>query len=98
MAEQVYMDIPAVKNISNTLKKVSNTLKTVAKTLEALANVLKTTAFIGFVGGAALLQVIETIKPYIQRMAQQTGELSKDVMDPVLAFERGDAQGATRFY
>jgi len=98
MAEQVYMDIPAVKNIANTLGKVSDTLKTVNKTLEALANILKTTAFVGLVGGAVVLRVIETVKPYIKRMADSCAELKKDVMESVTAFERGDAQGATRFY
>lgn len=98
MAELVYMDIPAVKNISNTLGKVSDTLKAVSKALEALANILKSTAFVGLVGGAAVLHVIETVKPYIKQMADKSAELKKDVMDSVLAFERGDAQGATRFF
>ncbi len=98
MAEQVYMDIPAVRNIANTLGQVSDTLKAVAKTLEALANILKSTAFVGLVGGAAVLHVIETVKPYIIRVAEKSAELKKDVLDSVAAFERGDAQGATRFY
>jgi len=98
MAEQVYMDIPAVKNIANTLGKVSQVLKGVSKTLEALANVLKTTAFVGLVGGGAVLAVIEMIKPYIKKMADKSAELKKDVTDSVNAFERGDIQGATRFY
>ncbi|PKO20905.1 MAG: hypothetical protein CVU38_17610 [Chloroflexi bacterium HGW-Chloroflexi-1] len=98
MAEQVYMDIPAVKNISTTFGTISDTLKTVAKTLEALANVLKTTAFVGMVGGAAIAHVIDTVKPYIQQMADKCAELKKDVLDSVLAYERGDAQGATRFF
>lgn len=98
MAEQVYLDVPAVKNIANTLGKVSDTLKTVAKTLEALANILKSTAFVGMVGGAALLHIIESVKPYIKQVADKSAELKKDVLESVQAFERGDAQGATRFY
>lgn len=98
MAEQVYMDIPAVRNIANTLGKVSDVLKTVSKTMEALANILKSTAFVGLVGGAAVIHVIETIKPYIKQMAEKSAELKKDVLESVAAFERGDAQGATRFY
>ena len=98
MANEVYMDIPAVKTISNTFGTISDTLKTVAKTLEALSNVLKTTAFVGMVGGAALAQIIDSTNPYIKQMANKCSEMKKDVMDSVLAFERGDAQGATRFY
>jgi hypothetical protein len=98
MAEQVYMDIPAVKNMANTLGQVSEVLKAVSKTLEALANILKSTAFIGLVGGAAVLAVIEMIKPFIKKMADKSAELKKDVTDSVNAFERGDQQGATKFY
>ena len=98
MAELVYMDIPAVKNISQQFGIIGDVLKTVAKTLEALSNILKTTAFIGLVGGMALAHIIDMVKPYIQQMADKCQELKKDVMDSVLAYERGDAQGATRFY
>jgi hypothetical protein len=98
MANEVYMDIPAVKNMANTLGKVADVLKAVAKTLEALANILKSTAFIGLVGGGAVLAVIEMIKPYIKKMADKAAELKKDVLESVMAYERGDAQGATRFY
>lgn len=96
--QEVFMDIPAVKNIANTLGKVSDVLKNVAKTLEALANILKSTAFIGLVGGTAVLAVIEMIKPHITKVAEKSAELKKDVLDSVTAYERGDAQGATRFY
>lgn len=98
MAEEVYMDIPAVRKIGNTLGNVSDVLKGVNKALEALANILKSTAFVGLVGGAAVLAVIEKVKPYIKKMADQSAELKKDVLDSVAAFERGDSQGATKFY
>jgi hypothetical protein len=94
----VYMDIPAVRNISKRFGTVSDVLKNVSKVLQALITTLKTTAFVGLVGGLALAHYMEMLKPFIDQMAQKCAELSKDVSASVDAYERGDAQGATRFY
>jgi biopolymer transport protein ExbB/TolQ len=94
----VYMDIPAVKGISKNFGNISDILKGVSKALEAISNALKATAFIGLVGGYAVVQFIEVIKPQIDEMVEKTAELSKDLAGSVAAYERGDAQGATKFY
>lgn len=94
----VFMDIPAVKGISKNLGTISDVLKGVSKALEAISNALKATAFIGLVGGLAVVQFIEVIKPQIDEMVEKTAELSKDVSASVAAYERGDTQGATKFY
>lgn len=94
----VYMDIPAVKGISKNFGNISDILKGVSKALEAISNALKATAFIGLVGGYAVVQFIEVIKPQIDEMVEKTAELSKDLAASVSAYERGDAQGATKFY
>jgi hypothetical protein len=50
------------------------------------------------VGGLALAQYIDSIKPHIQQMARKCQELFSDLNKSVDAYERGDALGATRFY
>jgi len=96
--DQVFMNIPEVRKIAKEFGQISNTLKQVCKTLEALCNVLKATAFVGMVGGLAVAHFIEMVKPYIQQIADKCAELMKDVNASVDAYERGDAQGATRFF
>lgn len=96
--DEVYMDVPAVRNMAKNFGTIGEVLNTVAKVLEALVLILKTTAFIGLVGGYAVAQFIDTIKPHIEKMAEKCEELSKDLGASVDAFERGDALGATRFY
>ncbi len=98
MAEEVYIDIPAVRDMSKSFDTIGDVLQGVAKALEALANILKATAFIGLVGGFAVLMVIEQVKPYIEEIAEKCAELSKDLTASVDAYERGDAMGATRFH
>lgn len=98
MADEVYMDIPAVREMSKSFDTISDVLNAVAKALEMLANVLKATAFIGLVGGFAVLMVIEQVKPYIEEMAEKCAELAKDLTASIDAYERGDLMGATRFY
>jgi hypothetical protein len=92
------MDIPAVRGIAKVCSDVGETLDTVNKTLETLVTVLKTTAFMGLVGGLAVAQFIDSIRPFIEQTAQKCLELNKDLTTSVDAFERGDQQGATRFY
>lgn len=94
----VYMDIPAVRDMSKKFDVISDVLNAVNKALEALANILKATAFVGLVGGFAVLHFIETIRPQIEKMAEKCAELSRDIAASVDAYERGDNQGATRFY
>jgi len=91
------MDIPVVRNIANQFGQIGEVLKTVAQALEMLGNILKSNAFTRIVG-AAVIAFIDFVKPYIKQMADKCAELKKDVIASVDAYERGDAQGATRFY
>lgn len=98
MANQVYMNVPKVRDIAKTFGTIGDVLKTVATVLETLATVLKATAFMGLVGGLAVAHFLDTVKPYIKQVADKCLELKKDLTVSVDAFERGDALGATRFY
>ena len=93
----VYMNIPEVKTMAKTLATVSEVLTNVARMMEVLSNTLKTAAFIGRVGGAAVIQFLDRTKPRIVKMAEKCAELSKDVNASVAAYEAGDAEGATKF-
>ncbi|MEZ4864325.1 MAG: type VII secretion target [Caldilineaceae bacterium] len=94
----VYMEVPAVRGMAKNFQTISDVLKAVSKALEAIANALKATAFIGLVGGYAVIHFIEVIKPQIDEMVEKTAELSKDLSAAADAYERGDALGATKFH
>jgi uncharacterized protein Yka (UPF0111/DUF47 family) len=96
--DEVYMNVPKVEEFAKTFDSISDVLKTVSKVLEALVNTLKATAFIGAVGGLAVIHFIETVKPYIDEMAEKCAELCKDLKTSIEAYQRGDATGATRFH
>ncbi len=96
--DEVYMDIPAVQNIARILGVVGGVLQDVNTVLEGLLTILRSTAFIGLVGGGALMAFIERVKPYIKEMADKCEELDRDVRVSVDAYQRGDQLGATRFY
>ena len=98
MADKVFMNVPAVRQIAKNFKQIGDTLENVVRVMEALVNILRGTAFVGLVGGLALAQFIESIKPQIQQMARKCQELFSDLNKSVDAYERGDALGATRFY
>jgi hypothetical protein len=96
--DEVYMDVPEVRKMAKTFDGISDLLKTISKVLEALLNTLKATAFIGAVGGYAVIHFIELVKPYIDEMAEKCAELCKDLNASIDAYQRGDALGATRFH
>ncbi len=98
MADEVYMEIPAVRSMAKTFGQIGEVLEAVAKVLEGLSMILKTTAFIGLVGGYALAAFIDFIRPHIEQMSKKCQELMQDLNKSVDAYERGDALGATRFY
>lgn len=92
------MDVPVVRDFAKKFQEISEALTRVVNVLNTLSNILKTTAFIGMVGGAAVQQFIDMIKPYIEQVAAKCAEVSKDVSVSVDAFERGDELGAARFH
>jgi hypothetical protein len=98
MAEEVYMDIPAVRGVARQFGLFSQTLTTVSRVLTALSNILKGTAFIGLVGGAAAIFIIDNLNRLIKHWAERCTWLSRELSNSVNAYERGDAQGATLFY
>lgn len=97
MANQVYMDIPAVRNVAQQFQTFHDVLTAVNQALQTLSTILKASSFIGFVG-AAIAAFIDMIRPYVKQIADKCGELSKDLKASVTAYENGDAQGATKFY
>ena len=97
-SQGVYMDTDAVRAIAKKFQELGELLENVSSKLEMLMNRLKMTAFMGLVGGYAVIAFIQTIKPQIDRMAQKCEELHGDLNQSVDAYERGDAEGATRFH
>ena len=97
-SQGVYMDTDAVRGMAKTFGTIGEVLNAVNKTLQTLSNVLKATAFIGLVGGYAVAQYIDTIRPQIEDIAEKCEELDGDLKASVDAYERGDELGSTRFH
>lgn len=97
MDDEVYMNVPEVRTMAKNFGAVGEVLSMVSKVLEALMLILKTTAFIGLVGGYAVANYIESIKPHIDRLAEKCEELMGDINASVDAYEAGDMQGANLF-
>ena len=96
--KDVYMDIPKVHDIAKTFHTFNEILTVVVKVLEGIINTLKATIFVGLVGGYAVIQYLEQIKPEIEKVAEHCEELYSDLEKSVTAYENGDQEGATRFY
>ncbi len=98
MAVEVYMDIPAVRSLSKHFYHCSDTLERAARTLDTLAETLRTSGFVGKAGRRVAVQQLERIGLRIKHIADQCNEMAVDIAASVDAYERGDEQGASRFY
>jgi hypothetical protein len=97
-SDGVYMEVPAVRAMAKKCREIADILRAVLKVLEALALMLKVTAFVGQVGGRAAALVVEQFKQFITTLIDNIDELGRDLDVSVTAYEKGDAEGATRFY
>ncbi len=96
MANEVYMNVPAVKTMAKTLDTVHTVLDDIAKALEIISTTLKMTFFLGLVGAAAVA-LIDQVKPQIQQISQKCEGLSQAVNQSVDAYEKGDLDGSNLF-
>lgn len=97
-SQGVYMDTDAVRGMAKSFGSIGDVLQAVNKAMQTLSNVLKATAFVGLVGGYAVAQYIDSIRPQIEDIAEKCEELNKDLDASVDAYERGDELGSTRFH
>ena len=97
-SQGVYMDTDAVRGMAKSFGTTGDVLQAVNKAMQTLSNVLKATAFVGLVGGYAVAQYIDSIRPQIEDIAEKCEELNKDLDSSASAYERGDELGSTRFH
>lgn len=97
-SQGVYMDTDAVRGMAKSFGTIGDVLQAVNKAMQTLSNVLKATAFVGLVGGYAVAQYIDSIRPQIEDIAEKCEELNKDLDASADAYERGDELGSTRFH
>ncbi|RRR68753.1 MAG: hypothetical protein EI684_17125 [Candidatus Viridilinea halotolerans] len=98
MSNEIYIDLPAVRNIAKNLQAISEALNKIVKGIELAIATLKGVAFMGKVGGIAFVLFLEAIKPTFEKSAADCAQLSSDVNTSLDAYERNDQVGATRFY
>jgi uncharacterized protein YukE len=98
MAEEIYMDVPAVRNIASRFGEMGEHLQSVSKALEMAIATLKASAFVGMFGNQAYANYLEQVQPVIKASATKCAEMSSDLAKSVEAYERGDAAGATKFH
>lgn len=97
MAQEVYMDIPAVQKLASQFGNFGQTLKRIAKGLETAIIVLKATAFVGMIGNLAVASYLERIKPRVEKLAEDMIELQHDVNAAINHYQTGDLSGSARF-
>ena len=97
MAEEVYMDIPRVEQMSKSFDTFGDILEGVAKALLAISISMKAAAWISFGATAAAAAYADRIRPNVDKAAQKMHELSDDIMSAIKSYRDGDNSGSKRF-
>ncbi|MCB2179503.1 hypothetical protein KQH54_00105 [bacterium] len=97
MAEEVYMDIPQVENMSKSFETFGEVLEAVSKALQAISMMLKATAFVSLGATAAASAFIDRIQPRLKAAGQKMQELSGDLKGAIASYRDGDNSGSQRF-
>lgn len=97
MADEVFMDIPAVEKMSKSFDSFGEVLETVAGVLKALSISLKVASFMSLGATAAAAAMIDRIQPRLKQLGQKMQELSGDITGAVKAYRDGDLSGSQRF-
>lgn len=93
----VFMDIPEVEKISQDFEQLSEVLNDIAQVMETVSDTLKSTAFIGYVGGAVVISWLERIRPVVENLSTYCEEIHNDVDIAVQNYINGDMDSAGRF-
>ncbi len=97
MAEEVYMDIPRVEQMSKNFQTFGSVLEGVSKALLAISMAMKATAWLSLGATAAVAAYADRIRPNVDKAAQKMHELSRDITSAIKAYRDGDRSGSTRF-
>lgn len=97
MAEEVYMDIPQVQQMSQRFKNFGEVLSGISTAVGMIAKMLHATWWVSFGASEAVARYLDNIKPNIDKAAAKMEELSDDIADAVKAYETGDKSGSSRF-
>lgn len=92
MAE-VYMDKDAVSNIAEGFDTAGDVLKAVNMSLEAAIQLMNSNAFVGAVGGAAIQQYLNMIRPRVEDLSVTCTEMSEDLRQAVALREQAEQAG-----
>ena len=97
MAEEVFMDIPRVEQMSKSFDTFGDILQGVAKALLAISIALKAAAWLSLGATAAAAAYADRIRPNVEKAANKMHELSGDIVSAIKAYRDGDTSGSKRF-
>lgn len=97
MADEVFMDIPQVQQMSKSFGTFGDVLDGIAKAISAIAAALHGASWISFGTTEAVARYLDQIQPNFVKAAEKMRELSDDINSAIKAYTEGDLSGSRRF-
>ncbi len=97
MAEEVYMEVPAVEDVQKKFQGIADTTQTISNILRIAAEILRATAFFGMVGNMILAWYTDQIRRLVDQLHTMSLTISDGVGGAIRSYRDGDNSGSQLF-
>jgi len=97
MAEEVFMDIPAVEDVQKKFQGIADATQQISNILRIAAEILRATAFFGMVGNMVMAWYADQIRSIVDQLHQMALTISDGVGGAVKSYRDGDSSGSQLF-
>lgn len=97
MAEEVFMEIPAVEDIQKKFQGIAEVTQQISNILRIAAEILRATAFFGLVGNMILAWYTDQIRRLVDQLHSMSLTISDGVGGAIRSYRDGDNSGSQLF-
>jgi len=97
MAEEVFMEIPAVEDVQKKFQGMADVTQTISNILRIAADILRATAFFGMIGNMILAWYTDQIRNIVDQLHQMSLTIAEGVGGAIRSYRDGDNSGSQLF-
>jgi hypothetical protein len=97
MAEEVFMEIPAVEDVQKKFQGMADVTQQISNILRIAADILRATAFFGMIGNMILAWYTDQIRNIVDQLHQMSLTIAGGVGGAIRSYRDGDNSGSQLF-
>ncbi len=97
MAEEVFLEIPAVEDVQRKFQGMADVTQTISNILRIAADILRATAFFGMIGNMILAWYTDQVRNIVDQLHQMSLTIADGVGGAIRSYRDGDNSGSQLF-